>query len=180
MDKKVKAAYAKSIQGNKLVGALGSTPTADRDGDIVEPMGMDVRSFLKNPVLLWSHDPYSLPIGKVTDIRVSQAGLEFDAEFASEINPLAKQVRDLFEGGYLNAFSIGFIPKTRQNERIVESELLEISAVNIPANPEALASRAYKNFMATVEDVSIEKKPKDRKLTKAHIKIKILNKLLKA
>lgn len=170
MNKKIKSAYAKSVHGNKLVGALGSTPTPDRDGDVIVPGGIDVKNFMRNPVLLWSHDPYQLPIGKITNLSITGEGLIFDAEFASDISDMAKSVRDMFAGGFLNAFSIGFIPHERDREKITKCELVEISAVNIPANPEALASRSYKSFNQHIVQ-NVKKSPHS-------VKIKILKKLL--
>jgi len=170
MNTKYQSAYKKSIDGNKLTGGLGSTPDVDRDGDIVSPMGIKLMNFLKNPQLLWSHDIHGLPIGKVTDVRVSEKGLEFDAEFAVDENPFAKKVRDLMKGGFLNSFSIGFIPRERENETITESELIEISVVNVPANPQALLSREYKSF---------QKEISKKQLSRTQKKIKILNSLYK-
>lgn len=154
MPKKVyQAGYKKAFEDNKLVGAIASTPDPDRDGEIVDPMGMEMTQFKKNPVLLWGHDHFSLPIGKVTDIRATVEGIEFDAEFA-EGNEFAQDVKNLFRQGILNAFSIGFIPLERRNEKITRAELLEISAVNIPANPMALNNRAYKAFTKSLDEMT--------------------------
>jgi len=154
MAKVTKTAYKKGfVEGNSLRGALGSTPDVDRDGDIIDPLGINTANFEKNPQLLWSHDARELPIGKVTKVKKTAEGLEFDAEFAVKENPFAKKVRDLFEGGFLNAFSIGFIPKDRENETITQSELVEISVVNIPANASALLSREYKAFQKDIQPV---------------------------
>lgn len=159
MDKQYQAAYQKAVEGNKLVGALATNNAMDRDGDIIDPKGIDLENFTKNPVLLWSHEHGGLPIGKVTDIRRSDDGIEFDAEF-SESNPFAQTVLGLFKEGILNAFSIGFIPKERKNETITSAELVEISAVNIPSNPMALLSRSYKSFQKTLDDLD-KKAPED-------------------
>lgn len=194
MAKKItKTAYQKGfVEGNALRGALGSTPDVDRDGDIIDPLGINIANFEKNPQLLWSHDAHELPIGKVTKVKKTAAGLEFDAEFAVKENPFAKRVRDLFKGGFLNAFSIGFIPKDRENETITKAELVEISAVNIPANANALLSREYKMFqkelpeaesmkkeVAKIVRKELEKVKKEQrpKKTKQQLKIEYLNHL---
>ena len=67
-------------------------------------------------------------------------------QFASDANPMAKIAYGLYRGGYLNAASVGFIPlewrngaKTGEPARVyTRQELLEVSAVGIPANPNAL------------------------------------------
>ena len=174
MTKQFSSASLKKIQGNKITGAIGSTPSIDRDGDIVDPLGIDVRNFKNNPQLLWGHDASRFPIGKVTDVRISERGLEFDAVFASDIDPFAKQAFNMVKGGFLSSFSIGFMIKERDSERITQSELLEISLVNIPANSDARVSRQYKSFNAYVAN---NRGP--TKLSKHQKKIKLLNTLLK-
>lgn len=54
--------------------------------------------------------------------------------------------------GILNSFSVGFIPKEMgENGDITKAELLEISAVNVPANADARISKAYKDFMSEID-----------------------------
>ena len=75
-------------------------------------------------------------------------------QFATEVNPVARIAYGLYKGGFLNAVSVGFIPlrwedggassasaqsATAPRRRYLEQELLEVSAVAIPANPDALA-----------------------------------------
>ena len=60
---------------------------------------------------------------------------------------MAKIAYGLYRGKFLNAVSVGFIPVRWENggqdsafcRKYVEQELLEVSAVAIPANPNALA-----------------------------------------
>jgi len=79
-------------------------------------------------------------------------------EFAVDVNPMAKIAYGLYRGKFLNAVSVGFIPLKWENgpaassasssssssssnfrRKYTEQELLEVSAVGIPANPNALA-----------------------------------------
>src|SRR5207249_12058254 len=67
-------------------------------------------------------------------------------QFAVDENPIAKLAYGLYRGGFLNAVSVGFIPLRWENgsqekgyrRKFLEQELLEVSAVSIPANPNAL------------------------------------------
>jgi len=143
--------------------AIASTETKDRDGDIMRVSGAKLKNFRKNPVVLFGHDDRSLPVAKATDIRVDGDKLLFKPKFAtSDMNPFADQVFKMFKGGFLRAFSIRFdpikfevLPSEEKNpdpfERLGREfkqwELLEISAVNIPANPEALKSATYLDFV---------------------------------
>lgn len=119
---------------------VASTESVDRQGEIVMQEGIDIKNYMQNPVILFGHDYWSLPIGKATEI-VRQAGKTVvRGVFASaEANPLAQQVRKLYEEGILKAVSIGFIPLEYNGNQITKSELLELSFVPVPANPEALS-----------------------------------------
>lgn len=118
---------------------LASTAAIDRVGDSIDQNGWELDNFKKNPVMPWAHDYTLLPIAKVTNIYVSTLGLEAEFEFApAEGNPMAQQVKVLYDQGYLNAVSVGFIPKQRNGNVITKAELLEISFVPVPANQEAL------------------------------------------
>lgn len=138
--------------------AVASDNSIDRDGEIVEPGGIDTGNFEKNPVLLYAHDYRSDPIGKVLEITKDENRMLFKPKFAVEESQRAKMYFDLVKGGYLNAFSIGFIPKEWQDRTnsdgsisrvFTKTELLEISLVPVPANPNALVSvREYAAKMA--------------------------------
>jgi hypothetical protein len=81
-------------------------------------------------------------------------------QFAVDANPMARIAYNLYKGKFLNAVSVGFIPIKWEDgkessslaapksdvggssiplRRYLEQELLEVSAVAIPANPNALA-----------------------------------------
>lgn len=127
-----------------LQQAVASSNVVDRKGEVVDQDGIDLKNFKKNPVLLWSHNA-SLsenrpPIGKVLKTWFEGARkkkLMFSVQFDME-DDFARLIYNKYKKGYLKAFSIGFIPIEREDETYIKSELLEISAVPVPANPEAL------------------------------------------
>lgn len=125
--------------------AIFSTAKEDRHGDIVE-QNWDLKSFKKNNVYLDSHNYDSIEhiIGKIDNIGVSdKKKLEGDIVFALS-NPKGQLAHDLAAEGFLNTNSVGFIPKVFDDKgRILESELLEVSAVSVPANPEAYFDKKY-------------------------------------
>lgn len=127
----------------------------DRDGDIIDPAGMDAENFLRNPVLLFCHDYFDAPIGKILKIWQDQGKTYFTPQFAIDISEKAAQVYQLYLGGYLNTFSIGFIPKAWEMitmddgtrvRKCTSYELLEISAVPVPSNPGALVAAKTKGL----------------------------------
>ena len=138
--------HAKFISEMKSEGDTGtfeviaSTQGKDRDGEIVLQDGIDITNYLKNPVILFGHDYWSLPIGKATEVVKETDKMIIKGVFASaEANPIAQQVRKLYEEGILCAVSIGFIPKQYEGNVITQCELLELSFVPVPANADALS-----------------------------------------
>jgi HK97 family phage major capsid protein/HK97 family phage prohead protease len=129
----------------RTITAVASTETPDRFGDVVKSNGWELDNFKKNPTIVWGHDYKQLPIAKATDIAVRNNQLIFTAEFPEEgLNPQADTIFKYFKNGFLKAFSVGFIPlEYERNEfggtTFLKQELLEISAVVVPANQEALA-----------------------------------------
>lgn len=115
-----------------------SSEKEDRHGDIVR-QNFELKYFKKNPVFLDSHNYWSIEaiIGRVENLSVKSGALSGDVVYALE-NPRGVLARDLTAGGFLNATSIGFIPKEFSDKgEIMKSELLEISAVSVPAQAEA-------------------------------------------
>lgn len=154
--REIKGLIEKTATGGYRV--LASTAATDRQGEIIAQDGWDLKNFMKNPVMLWAHDYSSLPVAKVTSFPNDLRGLVADYEFApAEGNPMAQQIKTLVDGGFLNAVSVGFIPKERNGNTITKSELLEISFVPVPANQEALQMAAKSLTDIGVEESEAEK-----------------------
>lgn len=155
----LKGLVEKVEEDGVLSVAVATDASEDRDGEIVNPQGIDLNAFQRNPVLLWAHDYRVPPIGKVLEIVKQDNRILFRPKFAIDISDHAKQIFALFKEGYLNAFSIGFMPKERQGNIYTKSELLEISAVPVPANSNALVLARSAGFDAGLID-EIEKTQK--------------------
>ena len=150
-DKRLRLGLVKSVDTvKKSVVAHVSTFGWDRMGERFEKGAWDLTNYKNNPVVLWGHDSSEPPIGKAIRLTEDDDGLFAEAQF-DEMSDFAMEIFGLFERGYLNAFSVGFIPKKFVYENIdntaerglvyLDAELLEFSAVSIPANPGALISR---------------------------------------
>lgn len=152
MDTIKRGAYTRSIDGsNYTLEAYASTGNIDRYNEIILPAAYakTIKSYLKdNPVILWGHEHSELPVAKTIEARVDDVGLWVKLQFAVKEYEFAEQVWKLYEGGYLNAFSVGFRPLKylEPNEAGNDTgvrvytlvELYEISSVTVPANRESL------------------------------------------
>lgn len=139
--------------GERQLGFIAATDQLARDGHVIEMSGMNIRNYLSNPIFLWSHDP-EVPIGAAVRLAVQAhkiAGLmEFAPAGASE---KADELCALSKAGIVNAVSIGFTPgdcepidqkRPYGGQRILTSELLEISLVAIPADTGArITARSF-------------------------------------
>lgn len=153
MLRKLYTSEAKEVQGEErtLVVKI-STATPDRSNDVVIPSGVVLDNYLKNPVVAAFHNYSKPPIGKATEIAHTADGVVAKVQFTPQgVNPEADMIYELNKGGFMNAWSIGFIPRKwadlqdggRQFDQI---ELLEFSAVLVPDNPEALTILRSKGF----------------------------------
>jgi HK97 family phage prohead protease len=117
---------------------------------------MDISKIKKNKSFLWSHGQRDLPVGKVLSLKKDKGLLFGKAQLTSEEEyPFGYQVYKLIKGGYINNVSISFMPdystaeyrdiKGKSVRVINNSTLLEISAVNIGANSNALIT-GYKSL----------------------------------
>ena len=144
-----------------------SDETPDRDGDIIEAGGWDFSEFMKNALFMGFHDYEDFSYGKFTriekDLRSNPRRVLGTVRFptiqelcpSGEVSEHAKNVDmmyNMYKNGYLNAVSVGCIykqaeprkdypegtPDYARGRRVTSASLLEVSAVPIPANPNAL------------------------------------------
>ena len=124
-----------------------SSEEVDRHGDVVSAAGWQLAAYRQNPVFLWAHD-YTRPvIGRAAAVWPEPGLLLARMEFAP--TDFAAEVAALYRSGYQQGVSVGFKPlryaERRQETtgaflgiRFLEQELLEVSAVPVPANRQAL------------------------------------------
>jgi len=152
MDKQI--AYAvlniKSVDKQKrIILGTATTPTPDRVGDIINPLGVE----FKNPLpLLWQHMS-DKPIGTVKLQKPTKDGIDFIASLPNPDEIKSQSLRDRVEEalesvelGLVRATSIGFRPikfafMKDGGVDFQETEVMELSLVTIPANAEATISQ---------------------------------------
>lgn len=127
------------------IEGIASTPTTDRMGDIVEPMGAK----FKVPMpLLWQHD-HEKPVGNVNFAQPTKSGIPFKASLPKikEAGALKDRVDEAIQSvkyRLVAAVSIGFravegaVEEIKTGYRFKEWDWMELSLVTIPANSEAV------------------------------------------
>jgi hypothetical protein len=152
-------------ESDRVLRFIGTDESEDRDGDIIKANGWKFENFFKNPVFLPFHDYSKVPIGKCINVQQSpgSTGTSFDIKFPSiselcsdpehpsQEAKLADTIYMAYKHGYMNAVSVGFIglesvkredqkelPDWMRGNIFTSQELLELSAVSVPSNPNAL------------------------------------------
>lgn len=161
MLKKVLEDFKIEEVSERVLQFTGSTEMRDRDDEVIRMNGWQLKNYRKNPVFMWAHDYASPPIGKARMVKTDESGLQFQIEFAdSETYSFADTIYRLYKGGFLKATSVGFIPLEWEDGQgddksprrtYKKQELLELSAVPVPANPEALISAQTEGVITAKE-----------------------------
>jgi HK97 family phage prohead protease len=174
--------------GERQYEFTASTADMDRDGEVISVDGWDLKNFKKNPVIMFAHNYNTLPIGKATKIGVKDGKLMNVVEFPPEgTYEFADTVARLVDAGYLKTQSVGFIPKkwedgdwteedgkgSKPRRTYTKQELLEISIVPVPSNPNALMNAVKEGVITQKQFKSItepeEEKPKASKTSQEQI-----------
>lgn len=136
----------------RIVSGIATTPTVDRVRDVVDPMGVVFRG----PVKLHLYHKHDMPVGHVTFSRPTKSGLPFQASIPNveEEGTVRERVNEALHSlkyKLLDAVSIGFNVLENGAElmknggyKFVKWEMLELSLVGVPANPEAVVT-AFKS-----------------------------------
>jgi HK97 family phage major capsid protein/HK97 family phage prohead protease len=139
----------KAFSENKdfvTVEGIASTPSTDRIGDVVEPMG----ARFKTPMPFMLHHDSTLPVGQVTFAQPTAKGIPFRAQLPIVREPGVVQDRvneaiHSLKYKLIGAVSIGFTAIESAVERLKtgglrfkEWDWMELSMVTIPANPDAV------------------------------------------
>ena len=188
--KKIFESKIKSAEDGSIEVTI-STKAKDIYGDIVEPKGCIFENFLNNPVITFAHDYHSIPIGKAEGITINDEEVLSKVRFApQEVNPIAPYVKNAYEQGFMKAWSIGFSPIDKEpligedgvqtGWRYTKWELLEFSAVPIPANPETgthlkgLLEEVQKYEDGEYQEEESEKVLDEKKITEEKLTLKEL------
>lgn len=163
----------------KTVTVIASDETLDRMRDRIDPKGWDLKNYKRNPVVLIDHTHSIHALVGKADVAVEGDKLKATITLADpERVPAAGLVQALLDAGALRSVSVGFQAKKTElirddnNEptggfHFRKQELLEISFVPVPANPNALLSK----------DAPCDALPEDTPAPAAEDASDVLNKL---
>lgn len=158
MDKHYTKAFIEKGTSDDEFVAVASTAKEDRHGEIVSVEGWDLKNFKKNPVLLWAHDHHEPAVGVASKVWVDGKGksakLMIKGKF-HEYTERAKAVKQMVKDGIIQTMSVGFQPKDMDGNTFTAQELLEVSFVNVPANPTAQISAIKSLRSAGIKDTTI-------------------------
>lgn len=166
------------VEGERLHTFVASSPEVARDGMALRASGWYLERYRSNPVIMWAHDYRTRPpIGRAVDIDGDKDGLRATVRF-DQADDFAREVERKYDDGFLNAVSVGWDwirdgvnitfaewLSTSDEELAAEwdYDLLEISSVPVPADPEALKDReaAGRDSLRSLGFVRAEELPVD-------------------
>lgn len=133
------------VDESRTISGIATTPKIDSYGDIVEPMGVQYRG----PVNLFLYHDTRLPVGNVQFGKATKAGIPFSATLpdVKEEGTVRDRVNEAWHSlkyKLLQAVSIGFkalewsYMDDTNGIRFTNWEMLELSLVGVPANPDAV------------------------------------------
>ena len=139
----------------RVIRGVASTPTPDREGDIVVPKGAS----FKLPLPLLAQHDHNQPVGLITEASITDDGIEVEAQIAKDsglayVERTWRQVK----AGLLRGLSVGFratkAKPISSGVMFEKWEWLELSLVSIAANAEASVSSVKQYSVET--DIDLE------------------------
>lgn len=155
--KSMSAEGREKLVQSRTIRFLASDESTDRHGDKLAKDGWILDNYKNNPVFLRQHNSDEAPLGNGINCEVTDKGLEIDVYFHCK-SEASREYHGYYASGIMRAVSVGCrIKKIKQygnsDERQADGlgmfgiyslsqELLELSAVSIPSNTNALSSKS--------------------------------------
>lgn len=153
-----------NAEESRTISFVVSDETKDRHNSVINAEGWELKNYEKNPIVGYAHQLYGgffsepNPDNVLGTATVKKEGKQLIADIKfepEEVNPLAEKIFKKVLHGTLRATSVGFYPvkehrgdpeKNKEEEKGItyydKAELLEISIVNLPSNPNAVKNAA--------------------------------------
>ncbi len=140
----------------RMITGMATTPTVDRVGDLVVPEGV----ILRGPINLHLYHKHELPVGSVEFGRPTKNGIPFvasipDVQEEGTVRDRVNEALHSVKYRLLGAVSIGFRALEGGVELMKSGglkfnkwEMIELSLVSVPANPDAVI-QSFKSLDAS-------------------------------
>ena len=173
-----------STEPGSPIRFTAATPGKKRDGLDTATLPWRVDRYQTNPVVTWVHDLMGqrLPIGRGSvTVKQTEHGEQIDAEVIFDVaDPFAAEVDRKYRAGFLHASSVSWddvdedgVPVRRSGKKAVAHDLLEIAAVPVGGDPDALAIRQSTALRALLSDLEAiggtDTPAQDETATGAHV-----------
>lgn len=179
----------KGEEGSRKMTFVASDFSRDRYKTVLNQDNWQLKDYNRNGIIAYQHDTYNSDPDRI--IGKGRAFMELDSkgknrlmieiEFEpAEMNELADKVYKKLQFGTLNAVSVGFRPigkgtwgkgdegpgQPNETYYYAGQELLEVSVVNIPANPNALRRSAEdEDELKALREEALAEERKDPEVT---------------
>lgn len=146
-------AAAKGSKPGDPIRFIAGSEGEKRDGLDLKMAGARLDAYRNNPIVLWGHDyaGMRLPIGRAQP-TIEGPRLIADISFDQE-DEFARQIESKYRRGYLNTVSLGWKINKINGRNVTDWELLDISAVPVPGDADALMQRQLRALQADVSDL---------------------------
>ncbi len=143
------------VWDGRLMTFVASTGQVDLNGNILDIQGWELDHYRANPVILFNHNWDLPPVGKTLQVGMEGGRLMVTIQFAP--TSLGRELAILNANHYMGAASVGARMLEWEIRRHPENgypigfhshrhELLEISVVPVPANPDTLQAALGPSF----------------------------------
>lgn len=131
---------------------VATDETMDRHGEVIPMDSWDTENYERAPRLLVDHDHrVEKIVGKAENIKKTAKRMTFTPLFHG-ITEVSRETEAMVKQGFLDTVSVGFIPHEKTNE------LVEISFVTVPANPNAARIKSLLDESETTEQKALVEK----------------------
>ncbi|GGN32306.1 HK97 family phage prohead protease [Deinococcus daejeonensis] len=158
MEQKATTVEIKANQDGTFEGYAAVFGNVDSYGDIIQPGAFTktIQERRGKIRVLWNHDSFAPPVGKLLDISEDGYGLKIKAQLSS--TPRGQEIAQLMRDGVIDSMSIGYSTIRHDYEQrddlgrevrnLREVKLYEFSPVNFPANEAASITQVKRQHEA--------------------------------
>lgn len=158
MEQKATTVEIKAGADGTFEGYAAVFGNVDSYGDIIQPGAFTktIQERRGKIRVLWNHDSFAPPVGKLLDISEDGYGLKIKAQLSS--TPRGQEIAQLMRDGVIDSMSIGYTTIRHDYEQrddlgrevrnLREVKLYEFSPVNFPANEAASITQVKRQHEA--------------------------------